>query len=293
MAHLHTRSVQDALGHAIAAGVERGQRRQPGLLLAAARDDMLRSLVDVLTIADPSRVRYLSPLMGLLRQQGFLTIATLNYDLAVEELARLEAADCDTGIETWLKQGELGWEKHGLRLLKLHGSIDWVIERSNEPHSLPLRRVRKESPDDWRTGHEQPAVVFGEGGKLRSEGPYLELLLAWSAQLKQASDLLVIGYSFRDGTRERPLKPLDEREGRSSRSSAHGVLDPAPVDVLTTILHSRSWGPLMVQRPLDPKVKERYASLRGPRSHGQPRRGRNGPPPRSMTMSVCCAGLAG
>ncbi len=37
-------------------------------------------------------------------------------------------ADCDTGIETWLSQGEFGWTSAGLRLLKLHGSINWVLK---------------------------------------------------------------------------------------------------------------------------------------------------------------------
>jgi hypothetical protein len=46
--------------------------------------------------------------------------------------------------------------------------------------------------------YDQPAVVFGEAGKLRSEGPFLELLLAWAAALKRAANLLVVGYSFRD-----------------------------------------------------------------------------------------------
>lgn len=58
--------------------------------------------------------------------------------------------------------------------------------------------IRKLGPDEEPSREHEPAVVFGEGGKLQYEGPYLELLLAWSAQLREASDLLVVGYSFRD-----------------------------------------------------------------------------------------------
>jgi hypothetical protein len=80
----------------------------------------------------------------------------LNYDQSVEKVAELMGEECDTAIETWLERGELEWAQSGLRLLKLHGSIDWVAEQTQESGWL-----------------ERPAVVFGEAGKLRSEGPYL------------------------------------------------------------------------------------------------------------------------
>ncbi len=67
----------------------------------------------------------------------------------------------------------------------------------HEPNRLPLRRFEKLDDPGDRDGR-RPAVVFGASGKLRSEGPYLELLLAWSTALRQADTLLVVGYSFRD-----------------------------------------------------------------------------------------------
>jgi hypothetical protein len=39
---------------------------------------------------------------------------------------------------------------------------------------------------------------FGEAGKLRSEGPYLELLLSFAYALEAADNRLVVGYAFRD-----------------------------------------------------------------------------------------------
>jgi hypothetical protein len=35
--------------------------------------------------------------------------------------------------------------------------------------------------------------VFGEAGKRRSVGPFLELLLSWSPSNRQADSLLVVG----------------------------------------------------------------------------------------------------
>jgi hypothetical protein len=168
-----------------------------GEILSAARDSMLRSLFDVLHISDPESVRYLTPLVDLARSQGSLTIATLNYDRSIENAAELTGEPCDTGIETWLSRGALKWPNAGLRLLKLHGSIDWVFQPNQTWDELPFQQIRKVTPDEKRY-YDSPAVVFGEAGKLRSEGPYLELLLAWATQLQEANRLVIVGYSFRD-----------------------------------------------------------------------------------------------
>jgi SIR2-like domain len=160
---------------------------------------MLRSLFDLLSIDDRSKVAYLAPLIELGRRQGSLTIATLNYDRSIENAAELLGEPCDTGIETWLTQGALTWPDNGLRLLKLHGSIEWVAEPpGTTAGELPTQRIRKVTGAEEKQWYEAPALVFGEAGKLRSEGPYLELLLGWSSQLQRADRLLVIGYSFRD-----------------------------------------------------------------------------------------------
>lgn len=178
--------------------IERARGRDVTELLTKARAEMLRSLFDVLHIHDPSKTEYLRPLIDLARAQGSLTIATLNYDRSVENIAELEGETCDTGIETWLESRALDWPRSGLRLLKLHGSIDWVFEQDYRWHELPLQRIRKVDDPGEKARYDAPAVVFGETGKLRAEGPFVELLLAWSAQLQQAHTLLVVGYSFRD-----------------------------------------------------------------------------------------------
>jgi hypothetical protein len=43
-----------------------------------------------------------------------------------------------------------------------------------------------------------PAVVFGQGNKLRAEGPYLDVLQAFRRELAGVERLVVVGYSFRD-----------------------------------------------------------------------------------------------
>jgi len=61
---------------------------------------------------------------------------------------------------------------------------------------MPQRRVRLSS--DPVNDKEQPAVVFGQRGKLRTEGPFLEMLNQFAEKLQSCDELVVVGYSFRD-----------------------------------------------------------------------------------------------
>jgi SIR2-like domain len=200
----HTRGFgfgrRDQLSRMIAKAITQafGRARPTELssILEGARAEMLSALLAVLAITDSTPLNYLDPLFGLVERQGSLAVATLNYDLTVEEAARRHGVRCDTGLETWLSRGKLRWPERDVSLFKLHGSIDWMIYESHQRGELPLKKVQK-AGEDIR-GYPEPAIVFGEAGKLRAEGPYIELLLAWSGQLQNADVLLIIGYSFRD-----------------------------------------------------------------------------------------------
>jgi hypothetical protein len=140
-------------------------------------------------------VSYLEPLVRRGNLSSGLTIATLNYDRSIELAAEGFGVPIETGIDRWIagRRWDLSLPQ-GIRLLKLHGSIDWVwkVVETAEGH-LPRRIVV--------TSHEagaRPAVIFGQRGKLRAEGPFLSLLAEFESQLSGAGQLLVIGYSFRD-----------------------------------------------------------------------------------------------
>jgi len=161
--------------------------------LAEQMVQQLRSLVE----ADASSLDYLTPLVTAAKQPRGITVATLNYDLAIEQSAEAGGVPVDTGIDRWALDRQWTWADDGLRLLKLHGSIDWCWEAVEPaPGQLPHRTVaRTDSP---RTDTRPPVVVFGQRAKLRAEGPFLSLLNEFEAALSQADRLIVIGYSFRD-----------------------------------------------------------------------------------------------
>lgn len=157
--------------------------------LAEAMLVELRSLV----ATTRKKVAYLDPLV---KNAG--TVATLNYDLAVEQAAEAAGIPLTTGIDQWVSRGRFNeWPSAGVRLLKLHGSINWGWKRveSRDGH---LPRDMLEVTADSSEDPGRPALIFGQRGKLRAEGPFLGLLAEFEQALARASHLIVIGYSFRD-----------------------------------------------------------------------------------------------
>ncbi len=163
-------------------------------------DASLLQLRTILDIPDRNKVEYLRPLADLCRRQGSLTVATLNYDLAVETMCEDYGEPCDTGFSSWLSTGSVQLESDCLRLLKLHGSISWWVEDAppsfNAPGVLPSAKYG--ISEDPLTDHRRPLVVFGARGKLRADGPFLELFSAAKVAMESADELIVVGYSFRD-----------------------------------------------------------------------------------------------
>lgn len=157
-------------------------------------DSMIGALRRLL---QPQDVGYLEPIARAARAPGGLTVATLNYDTSIETAARAANVHADTGIEHWSKAREWNWAACGLRLLKLHGSIDWCWTATASP-GQPLPDLRIVETDSPLEEHRRPALVFGQGSKLVASGPFLSLLLEFERLLESVARLIVIGYSFRD-----------------------------------------------------------------------------------------------
>ena len=97
-------------------------------------------------------------------EQG-VTIATLNYDLSIERQAEHLGVSCDTGVQSWLDDGELLWASGEVQLLKLHGSIGWLFfDKAEQSGQL---RESVFAVADANVQGSRPAVVFGQREKLR------------------------------------------------------------------------------------------------------------------------------
>ncbi len=155
---------------------------------------LLRALKVALQLPTGRNLTYLDPLVATGRDHS-VTVATLNYDLAVETAASRAGVPSSTGLGDWRSTGELRWPDSGLRLLKLHGSIDW--DRSVEFPDDGVLGLPQEVPGP--DGPEAlPFVVYGRREKLRAQGPFLDLRAELVSSLRSARYLVVVGYGFRD-----------------------------------------------------------------------------------------------
>jgi SIR2-like domain len=201
--------------------------------------EVLHALVNVLRIRQPESLAYLAPLFDLYGSQGSLMVATLNYDLAVETLGSERGTPVATGIASWADSGQLAFDP-GLQLLKLHGSINWKVAYGIRPEGssqLPFERIEIGSIES----QDRPAVIFGQGNKLRAGGPYLALLRTFEDGLADSKGLVVVGYSFRDDhvnsliatwINNEPTRRLVICDPVASRYSNYGPLEGLPYQLV-------------------------------------------------------------
>lgn len=160
---------------------------------------MVGALGKILAV-DPDAVDYLMPLLA--SEHRPIQIATLNYDRSVEVLAQKSGVSCDTGIRNW--DGGYDWKWNDaaeVRLLKLHGSLDWYLSSPRDESRLQTDKVvlaQDLGEEQKPQMSDRLALVFGQGAKLRSDGPFLAMLVELDRMLKQTDRLVVVGYSFRD-----------------------------------------------------------------------------------------------
>jgi hypothetical protein len=158
--------------------------------------ELLNALTNLVSVTDKD-VDYLSPLLQM--RDNPVEIATLNYDRSVELMCERRGIRLDTGISGWSGGSDWRWDDDAeVRLLKIHGSIDWRIHREKGLGGLYETKVVAASESGPPQHRSLPGVVFGARGKLRADGPFLSMLREFENMLARADRLLVVGYSFRD-----------------------------------------------------------------------------------------------
>lgn len=171
-----------------------------GKIFEDTSEKMIINLINLVWIKEYENVSYLKPILSVFRKQEQLCVATLNYDNSIELLTSKNSVECNTGIRDWSETGELKNKNNSLFLLKIHGSIDWKLEKNKRSSDRPLPQSRIEigDPDDVNENYYRPAVIFGQRNKLTAEGPFLDLMHAFQKELSKNEQVIVVGYSFRD-----------------------------------------------------------------------------------------------
>lgn len=193
---------------------------------ASLQSEMIEALRECLFIA-PGASNYLEPLLDLTPSPA--RIATLNYDRSVEQMGEATGRKISTGLSKW-NGGGLDWswdEGAEARVLKLHGSIDWYVEQTRPRFPLDEPVFEVGSPDSDEIHFGELGIVFGQRGKLRSDGPFLAMLREFERWLDETDRLVVIGYSFRD----EHINALIRRWFNRESSGGLTIIDPFVADL--------------------------------------------------------------
>lgn len=185
-------------------------------------------------------VSYLGPLVSLaMNQPGGADVITLNYDLTVERVTD-GIIEVNRGVHSW-RPGEsihFPTRDRSMNLIKVHGSLDWVVRKTPAPHGLVVStEIVEADRNAYSSGDASaPWIVVGDRDKLGTDGPTIELNYAAREALRRTDHLAVVGYSFRDehintlirdwmaGDETRTMTVLDKKWPTFSRNSRH---DPA------------------------------------------------------------------
>lgn len=156
-------------------------------------------------IKNPENVKYLFPLIEYCKENKS-NIFTLNYDNTIEMASETLNVKYSTGfgypneLKTEFFSTEIFSKKdHKFNLYKMHGSVGWFISKFS-PDNL-YNNVYKPliyNNNDFEEKISKPAIILGSKNKLTTEGMYLDLLSIFRDELKKATNIYIIGYSFTD-----------------------------------------------------------------------------------------------
>jgi hypothetical protein len=157
---------------------------------------IMTQLLELLAV-NHEKVSYLQPILTL--PDPAIHIVSLNYDRTIEVMCEQSNVSYDTGINKWTGGFRWAWNDDArVRLLKLHGSVDWLTTSEWQSGMMPTERTQHidNAVRDMRS--DRPAMIFGQRGKLRHDGPYLAMLYEYEQILSITDHLVIVGYSMRD-----------------------------------------------------------------------------------------------
>jgi hypothetical protein len=124
-------------------------------------------------------------------------IFSLNYDLCIETaISQTYKKDFINGFSEDGWQADLLSKSHPIRLLKLHGSLDWFDD--DGAFGICSTKFPKHKEAESLSADLRPLLIFGTNHKLSARQPFLTLAYHFSRSVLNTPVLGIIGYSFGD-----------------------------------------------------------------------------------------------
>lgn len=164
-------------------------------------------MVTYLLVTDKQFPGYLSFVRDMVRDQqsGNITIFTLNHDTLLEDyLSGIGISYYDGFYKN--KNGQKYWKPalfledcHQVRLLKLHGSINWFRNCGKRNNQFIKKENGCNSSFDFQED-KLPLILIGKFNKLLeyNKSIYVDLHYYFYRILPEINNLIITGYSFHD-----------------------------------------------------------------------------------------------
>lgn len=135
-----------------------------------------------------------------------LTIASTNYDRAIEITAARLSVTLEDGFEDFLGKEFAKWrgpqDTDRITLLKLHGSTDWYRAENDNVlklrHPMPLYGKLKIVPEEYPQHPLHSALVLPSREKVTNLSPFPTLAAEFRHKAKTAEVAIFLGSSLRD-----------------------------------------------------------------------------------------------
>ena len=163
-------------------------------------ENYIRDVVWGMLKRRPATVQHLNWLVNMVHDESVqsINLVTLNNDTALEQvLSSSSVSFCDgfgepvNRVRFW--QPDLFQDAERVRLVKLHGSIDWFFFRSDRNIGIP------QNHDRWLTA-PRPELLIGTFNKMLeyTRGIFADLHCYFHRCLRQTQFLVCCGYGFGD-----------------------------------------------------------------------------------------------
>ena len=162
-----------------------------------------------LNAGDLSRIEHLTPIVQCCRELERVDLATLNHDRLLESALGASQVGFTDGFEPSgceLRAWADDWASASVRLLKLHGSVDWYDVRPTTSRSMAWIAVTytgndvEHLPGGLDTRSPLPTFLTGTLTKILAyqSGIFPGVHTRFLEGLREAHRVISIGYGFRD-----------------------------------------------------------------------------------------------
>lgn len=185
-------------------------------------------LAEVLTPEEPT-VGYLEDFLSN-ASDAVEAIATLNYDLLIENAASNVGINYDYGMGDWNRSRTIKFAPSATKLLKIHGSLNWYFRGHDQVDVM-----------DSNQPYYRRAMIFGgQSEKLNPDGPFMSLRGEFQRLVNSTNVLAIAGYSFGD----HHLNSIIRSWLSIKRKGKLILVNPAGSDILGPVLRVDTKGNL-------------------------------------------------